>query len=848
MSPIDNSPACRPPSSTSTTPPSEATLNDDSIQEEVTPLVARFQNNHINTDLDEPVLDVRQNVQLPTSHETDYESSAAEDLTSIDFNNAESALLTYSRTNKLDKLKALLAAKLNGSITLDLNFRGLQKRNFSWSALHLACYFGHKDVVALLLQKNFIKEIDINIQNNSGDLPLHKAALTGRVDIVQLLLTHGSNVFIKNCDGLLAKQLTQEVRIRDMLVAAEMADKNRTKEAMFKAVDNGDLRKLQDYFGDYGSYFEDIPTSIEKNGENCDGNQAGTSNADIGSQQTLNVISQMTDDRGNTLLHIAAMRGFKAICVYLLEQGFDPYKKNNLAQTCIDLSSYQLRQLFITVKPKSNHLKRICSQRVNRFEGPLMKKVRILGWRQIYVVLENGVILLFNNRKDSMNKSRKGYKYLESATCEPDLNDIGTFNVCFSDKSRATFLVNVDQLSYYSTFRNASQESEKLNVNQVELVRQKWINSIRDHIRYSTDFIRNGLKIHDFDDDDENKNDSDITTLNHLLPIDTIKSFVQEARAHYSILERHAESLCNLVQSINSSSRSKYTTDAITSAENEQIDAIPIATGSSRSGSRLLGLIRPSRTARGIPVTADDNISTHSMQTGTITTRQRNNSLTNEFVQNDWHCILFHLRLLIESTQNTKLSMSQALALMEHQEQLRQNRIQDQDERCRILEDSLHALARDHHEMEKSISMSQLYHSAVARSMSMSTDLNEYFDAFEDFDDEKTMTPNSMPSDEDLSVRIQEMEAAEEETLNDRQPFMRISSRDVSFQREDLVAGGYASDRVGASEDDDEDDTQSNCSALTVETVSDGSYLADRRANDLQSQVGNNNILKYKHR
>lgn len=830
MSPFNSSPSHL-NSSSSTTPPSETTLADEVLIQE-TPRDSTDSQSSQNIQKQGQICD-NQVIN------TDYESSAAEDLESYSkadskYENAEFALLSYSRTNKLDKLKALLDAKLRDEISLDLNFKGQQKQNYSWSALHLACYFGHRQVVDYLFsKKQFREEIDINVQNNSGDTALHKAVLTNRVELIQLLLSHGANVFIKNCDGLLPKQLTNNKHILDMLKAAEQVDKTRIRQDMFKAVDNGDLEKLQEYF-EHSSYYieasgviDNLNAVVEDNQDdsviNENDRQQSSGNQIKNSISSTELISQMTDERGNTLLHLAAMRGFRAICVYLLEQGLDPYRKNSLGQTCIDLSSYQLRQLFTTVKPAINQLKRLSRQRVTRFEGPLLKKVRILGWKQTYVVLENGVFLLFNNRKDSMNKARRGYKYLESASCDADDNDFGMFTICFSDKSRAIFLVSSDHLSNYTYFRSTSLGYDKSVApsSRVELIRQKWIDSIRDHIRYSTDFIRSGLKF-----DDEELGDSiqgeDISGLNHLLPIDTIKSFIQEARAHYSILNRHADSLCNLVKSINNSTglvssfeSSNRDDESQTIEDITHPNNISPATSTVTTGSRLLGFIRPSRQSRGNSIGTEGVTVAQNSQalfTSQIN-RRRNSSLTNEFIQDNWHCVLFHLRLLIESSENTKISMGQALALLEHQEQLRQNRIQDQEERCRVLEDSLHALARDHHELEKSLSMSQIYHSVTARSMSISTDLNEYFDAFEDFDDEKTMTPTSMPSDEDLKQKIQDV--INEPEIDDEQGD-RVFADKVSKHLNRLANDHNCQ----ASSDEDEDDLRSNCSALTIETIS----------------------------
>lgn len=844
MSPLSGSPASHSSYSNSTSPPSETTLADDAggLAIETSPIGSRshfHQNETVvasHSESDHQHEQQRERQQTLAVINTDYESSAAEDYDSYTlskYESAEYALLSYSRTNKVEKLQALLEAKLRNEISLNINFKGQQKQNFSWSALHLACYFGHLKIVEQILSKKQLRdEVDINIQNNLGDTPLHKATFTNRVQIVQLLLSNGANVFVKNCDGLLAKQLTSDKHILNMLEAAEQADKNRIRQDMFKAVDNGDLKMLQEYFTNYDS-LKGIPQTInEANDENekLNDEQKDRPSTSLGGVSNLRTsfpstdfINQMTDERGNTMLHLAAMRGFKAICVYLLEQGFDPYKKNNLGQTCIDLSSYQLRQLFLSVKPADNQLKRLSRERVTRFEGPLLKKVRILGWKQIYVVLENGVILLFNNRRDSVNKSRRGYKYLESASCEPDLNDVGMFTVYFSDRSRATFLVSPEHLSHYTTFKSANHDSVKQpnsSGSQIELIRQKWIDSIHDHIIYSTEFIRTGLK---FNDDDENYVEGgDFSNLNHLLPIDTIKSFIHEARAHYSILERHAESLCNLVQSINASSPFADSFEASREIETDQSEHPTVSSSAPlTTGSRILGFIRPSyRQARENSIVADEaaaaNLRQQQFDQQTSSARALTNNHATEFIQDNWPCILFHLRLLMESTENTKTSMSQALTLMEHQEQLRQNRIQDQEERCRVLEDSLHALARDHHELEKSLSVSQLYHSVGCRSMSISTDLNEYYDAFEDFDDEKTMTPTSLPSDEELDKKIQEVMDREELAAA-----QRVGEPSFVGSQQPL----YSDQGGRVDTDDEEEDLQSNCSALTVETVTE-QYLS----------------------
>ena len=58
-----------------------------------------------------------------------------------------------------------------------------------WTALSLAAYTGHFEVVRMLLKHN----ADTNARDSSGWTPLHIATFCGRVDIVRLLLNHGAD-------------------------------------------------------------------------------------------------------------------------------------------------------------------------------------------------------------------------------------------------------------------------------------------------------------------------------------------------------------------------------------------------------------------------------------------------------------------------------------------------------------------------------------------------------------------------------------------------------------------------------------------------------------------------------
>ena len=66
------------------------------------------------------------------------------------------------------------------------------------SALHLACQSGDQTTVELLLDKG----LDIEQKSNNGITPLLKAALHGHADLLEFLISKGTNfnlVYFDDC-------------------------------------------------------------------------------------------------------------------------------------------------------------------------------------------------------------------------------------------------------------------------------------------------------------------------------------------------------------------------------------------------------------------------------------------------------------------------------------------------------------------------------------------------------------------------------------------------------------------------------------------------------------------------
>uniref|UniRef100_A0A673J489 Oxysterol-binding protein n=1 Tax=Sinocyclocheilus rhinocerous TaxID=307959 RepID=A0A673J489_9TELE len=119
----------------------------------------------------------------------------------------EEHFLRDARNGNLEGIQKLLMSKIKEEAEIDINCKGKSKSNHGWTPLHLACYFGHKDVVEALLKAG----ADANLPNNVGDTPLHKAAFTGRK--VCIVYVHALRLWIlRTEERKLEEQLLEAAR------------------------------------------------------------------------------------------------------------------------------------------------------------------------------------------------------------------------------------------------------------------------------------------------------------------------------------------------------------------------------------------------------------------------------------------------------------------------------------------------------------------------------------------------------------------------------------------------------------------------------------------------------------
>ncbi|XP_062868500.1 oxysterol-binding protein-related protein 1 isoform X2 [Trichomycterus rosablanca] len=286
----------------------------------------------------------------------------------------EEQFLQGARNGDLDGIQKLLMSKIKEETKFDINCKGKNRSNFGWSPLHLACYFGHNDVVEELLKAG----ADANLTNNVGDTPLHKAAFTGRKEVVMLLLQYGACPSVINGTAQIPKDITHSDEIRIMLEAAERTEERKLEEQLLEAAREGATTTLLKLLN------REKPLNI-----NC------------------------TDLLGNTPLHCAAYRGQKQCAIKLLQNGASPNIKNKNGQSVFDLAKDpEMRQILEGSLSKGLR----CSVQV--FEGPLWKSARFIGWRSYWVVLQDGVLSWYSKQSDAaLKKQSKGCKPLTQAQC-----------------------------------------------------------------------------------------------------------------------------------------------------------------------------------------------------------------------------------------------------------------------------------------------------------------------------------------------------------------------------------------------------------------------------------------------
>ncbi|XP_076991874.1 oxysterol-binding protein-related protein 1 isoform X3 [Tamandua tetradactyla] len=301
----------------------------------------------------------------------------------------EQQLLHHARNGNTEEVRQLLETMERNEVIADINCKGKSKSNLGWTPLHLACYFGHRQVVLDLLKAG----AEVNVLNDMGDTPLHRAAFTGRKELVMCLLEYNADTTVVNGSGQTAKEVTHDKEIRNMLEAVERTQQRKLEELLLAAAREGRTAELTALLN------RPNPPDV-----NC------------------------SDQLGNTPLHCAAYRAHKHCALKLLKSGADPNRKNKNDQKPLDLAQGAEMKHMLTGN-------KVIYKALKRYEGPLWKSSRFFGWRLFWVVLEHGVLSWYRKQLDAVHHIyRQGCKHLTQAVCTVKSTDSCLFFIkCFDD-------------------------------------------------------------------------------------------------------------------------------------------------------------------------------------------------------------------------------------------------------------------------------------------------------------------------------------------------------------------------------------------------------------------------------
>lgn len=96
--------------------------------------------------------------------------------------------------------------------------------------------------------------------------------------------------------------------------------------------------------------------------------------------------------------------------------------------------------------------------------------------------------------------------------------------------------------------------------------------------------------------------------------------------------------------------------------------------------------------------------------------------------------MLQHFQMISETAANMVSSLHHCLTLFHQQEEVRILQLKEEKEKCRVLEESLNVLAKEHHQLEQSVAshLSEKGGQSMKHFLQSNDDDDEFHDAFHD--------------------------------------------------------------------------------------------------------------------
>lgn len=203
-------------------------------------------------------------------------------------------LIIESAINNVKKVSALIDYAVDVNTKIDGNK----------TALHVASYHGHSEVVGMLVEAG----ADINIKDNYGRTPLHMASNSGHLEVVSKLIEAGAEINDKDNNGL---------------VAFDTASLNTHLEVMSKLIDAG-AKSNTNYSGCTPLHIASYYGHLEL----------------VGKIVEVETDINTKDNDGFTPLHLASENGHSEVVSKLINAGAEVNAKDNNGWSSLYMASY----------------------------------------------------------------------------------------------------------------------------------------------------------------------------------------------------------------------------------------------------------------------------------------------------------------------------------------------------------------------------------------------------------------------------------------------------------------------------------------------------------------------------
>lgn len=181
-----------------------------------------------------------------------------------------------------------------------------------WTPMHIAALNGHENIIEFLIRL----EADITAKTGAGHTPLHVAVSHSQEKVAEVLCNRGANPFIANKEGWLPLDLAATEKLQQCM--------GKIEETFIKK----NIEVPTEFLTDCPAI---LPRAIKKKYHDVLKDLMGLhdNGFDVGLDKK--------DDKGNTLLHLAARNNDHKALELLLSSNPYPFKKNSDQKYPIDL-------------------------------------------------------------------------------------------------------------------------------------------------------------------------------------------------------------------------------------------------------------------------------------------------------------------------------------------------------------------------------------------------------------------------------------------------------------------------------------------------------------------------------